>query len=234
VAVAVPALGKWNTEVPLLRRPIVVCVLLAVLLVSALAWRHYATSGQQPEPAEPTIDKRPVVFAQRTFDPANPSGDMPPLGEGEEAECDSNFISDANVSGRMKKIDSTNATVIVAQVRVTLQLRVTIWIPNGATQHVIEHEEGHRQISEHYYQSADNVAAEIAAPYIGQQIAISGADLNGEFRKALLQLGKNITAEYNDKLNPGPAQQRYDDLTDHSRNDRDVKDAAAQAIKEAM
>lgn len=217
-----------------MHRPIVVCVLLAGLLVGALAWRHYATSGQQPESAKPTIDKLPVVFAQRTFDPANPPAEMPPLGEGEEAECDSDFISDANVSGRMQKIDSSNATVIVAQVRVTLQLRVTIWIPNGATPHVIEHEEGHRQISEHYYRSADKVAAEIASRYIGQRIAVSGADINAEFRKALLQLSKNITAEYNDQLNPGPAQQRYDDLTDHSRNDRDAKDAAAAAIKEAM
>jgi hypothetical protein len=159
---------------------------------------------------------------------------MPPLGEGEEAECDSNFISDANVSGHMQKIDATNATVIVAQVKITLQLKVTIWVPNGATQHVIEHEEGHRQISEHYYAAADKLAAEIAAPYMGRRIAISGADLNAEFRNALLQLSKDITAEYNDKLNPDPAQRRYDELTDHSRNDRDSKEAAAQAIREQM
>ena len=159
---------------------------------------------------------------------------MPPLGEGEEAECDSNFISDANVSGRMQKIDSTNATVVVAQVKVTLQLKITIWVPNGATQHVIEHEEGHRQISEHYYDSANDLATEIAAPYIGRQIAISGSDLNAEFRNALLQLSKDITAEYNRRLNPDPAQRRYDDLTDHSRNDRDSKEAVAQAIREAQ
>ena len=180
------------------------------------------------------IDKQPITFAQRSFDPANVPADMPPLGEGEEAECDSNFVSDANVSGRMQKINSTSATVTVAQVRVTLHLKITIWVPNGATQHVIEHEEGHREISEHYYRSADKLAAEIAAPYIGRQIAISGSDLNAEFRNALLQLGKDLTAAYNSKLNPDPAQQRYDDLTDHSRNDRDPKEAAAQAIQDAM
>src|SRR5262249_54109029 len=114
------------------------------------------------------------------------------------------------------------------------QLKITIWVPNGATQHVVEHEEGHRQISEHYYEFADKVAAEIAAPYIGQRIAISGPDLNAEFHAALLQLSKGITAEYNAKLNPGAAQRRYDDLTDHSRNDRDPKDALAQAIRESM
>jgi len=41
-------------------------------------------------------------------------------------------------------------------------------------------------------------------------------------------------AEYNERLNPGPAQQRYDDLTDHSRNDRNAKEAAALAIREAQ
>ena len=55
-----------------------------------------------------------------------------------------------------------------------------------------------------------------------------------EFRQALLQLSKDIMAEYNERLNPGLAQQRYDDLTDHSRNDRNAKEAAAQAIREAQ
>ena len=216
-----------------LRSPIAVCLLVAALLLAGIAWHRHST-GPPPEPAKPVIVKQPVTFAQRSFDPVNPPADMPTLGDGEEAECDSNFISDANVSGHMQRIDTTNATVTVTQVKVTLQLKVTIWVPNGATQHVIEHEEGHRQISEHYYQFADKLAAEVTAPYIGRQVAISGPDLNAEFRNSLLRLSKEITAEYNNKLNPDRAQQRYDDLTDHSRNDRDSKEAAAQAIQEAM
>jgi hypothetical protein len=216
-----------------LRSPITACLLVAASLLAGFAW-HYSTSSLPPEPARPIIDKQPGSFSQRSFDPANPPSDMPPLGQGEEAECDSNFISDASVSGHMQKIDSTNATVTVAQVKITLQLKITIWVPNGATLHVVEHEEGHRQISEHYYDSANKLAAEVAAPYIGRQIAISGSDLNAEFRNALLQLGKDITAEYNSKLNPDLAQQRYDDLTDHSRNDRNSKEAAAQALHETQ
>jgi hypothetical protein len=216
-----------------LRQPwLLLCAFLFALLATWLTWRAVSSSANAPEPAKLFVDKQPVVFAQQIFDPANPPPDMPPLREGEQAECDSNFISDANVSGRMKKIDSTNATVTVAQVKVTLQLKITIWVPDDATQHVIEHEEGHRQISEHYYVSADKLAAEIAAPYMGRQIAISGSDLDAEFRNALLQLSKEITAEFSNKLNPDPAQQRFDDLTDHSRNARDSKEAAAQAIRE--
>jgi hypothetical protein len=217
-----------------LRRLWLVFGFLIAVVAGWFAWRAVSSTAGAPQAAaKPITDKQPVAFAQRSFDPANPPSDMPPLGEGEEAECDSNFISDANVSGRMQKIDSTNATVTITQVKVTLQLKVTIWVPDGATQHVVDHEEGHRQISEHYYQFADKLVADIAAPYIGRRIAISGSDLNAEFRNALLQLSKDITAEYNNKLNPDPTQRRYDDLTDHSRNERDSKEAAAQAIKEA-
>jgi hypothetical protein len=215
------------------RRLIVAVVLLAVLFFLGSAWRKQSLSSHV-ESALPVIEKRVPVFAQRSFDPANPPADMPPLGQGEEAECDSNLVSDANVGGRIRKIDASNATVTITQVRVILELKVTIWVPNNATQHVIEHEEGHREISEHYYHLANKVAAEIAAPYIGRKIAISGSDLMAEFHQALLQLSKEITAEYNEKLNPGPAQQRYDDLTDHSRNDLNAREAAAQAIREAQ
>lgn len=217
-----------------MRQPWLLLAFLISVLAGWLAWRAVSSSANRPEPPKTFIDKQPATFAERSFDPANPPSDMPPLGEGEEAECDSHFISDANVSGRVRKIDSRNATVTVAQVRVSLQLEITIWVPNGAARRVVEHEEGHRRISEHYYASADQLAAEIAASYSGRQIAISGSDLDAECRNALLQLSKEITDEYNRRLNPDPAQQRFDDLTDHSRNDRDSKDAAAQAIQEAM
>jgi hypothetical protein len=228
-------LRKWNWSIFPLRKLWLVCAFVIAVVAGWFAWRSFSSADRALQAAaKPVIDKQAIIFAQRSFDPANPPSDMPPLGEGEEAECESNFISDANVSGRMQKIDSNNATVTVTHVKVTLQLKITIWVPNSATQHVVEHEEGHRQISEHYYQFADNIAAEIAAPYLGRQIAIAGSDLNAEFRKTLVQLSKDITAEYNDKLNPDPVQRRYDDLTDHSRNDRDSKETAAQAIKDAM
>jgi len=217
-----------------LRSPVTLGLLVVAAVFAGFVWRHRSTPDQPHLPARPVIEKQPVVFAQRFFDPATPPSEMPRLGEGEEAECDSNFLSDASVSGRMQKLDKSSATVTISQVRVTLELKITIWVPNGATQHVVEHEEGHRQISEHYYRFADRVAAEIGAPYIGRQIAIRGADLDAELERTLRGLSKAITEEYNSKLSPGPAQQRYDELTDHSRNDRDSKEAAAQALKEAM
>jgi hypothetical protein len=182
----------------------------------------------------PTINKRPVAFANRTFDPAAPPADMPPLPPGESAECDSNFLSNASVGGRTRQTDATHATVTITQIKVTLQLNITIWVPAGVTQHVIEHEEGHRQISEYYYQTADKLAERIAATYMGKQVEITGTDLGAEFRRTLQQMANDIADEYAKELDPEPAQLLYDSITDHSRNEVVVKDAVAHALKNIM
>jgi hypothetical protein len=114
---------------------------------------------------------------------------------------------------------------------VTLQLNINIWVPTGVTQLVTEHEEGHRQISEYYYQTADKLAERIATKYMGKRVEINGTDLSTESSKMLQQMATDITGEYNKELNPGPTQLLYDDITDHGRNNAVVKDAVAHAIK---
>lgn len=216
---------------------------LAILLIAVvlLGWdrgwfrsRAASSTAETASSSALVINKEAPEVVQHSFDPATPPANMPPLGEGEEAECDSNFVSNASVAGELKKLDSANATVTVTSVKVTLQLRINIWVPVGASQHVVEHEQGHRQISEHYYEDADKVARDIAQGYLGRVISITGGDLDAQFAKTLRQLSAKITADYNDKLTPGPAQQRYDDLTDHSRNGVAASDAVAQALHDTQ
>jgi hypothetical protein len=170
------------------------------------------------------------MIASHTFDPTAPPADMPPLSNGEIAACDTNFVSNANVRGETRRADETHGTLTITQVNVVLQLHVNIWVPMEASQQVIEHEDGHRQISEHYYETADKIAQRIAAGYIGKQVEISGADLRAEASKVLEQTAAEVTADYNKQLNPGPTQLLYDSITDHGRNDTAVKDAVAHAI----
>jgi hypothetical protein len=208
-----------------------ICLLLGALV---FGWFRGHVSSPQPPPSEPsipTINKQPVNFAKRTFDPANPPAGMPPLTRGEEAECDSDFLSKASVSGQTRQTDATHATLTVTQVKVTLQLNITVWVPAEATQHVLDHEEGHRQISEYYYQTADKLAERIATTYIGKQVDIAGPNLDAESNKLLQQMATEITDEYNRVLNPGPTQQLYDTITDHSRNGVVASDAVSHAIK---
>ena len=156
---------------------------------------------------------------------------MPPLAYGEYGECDSHFLSNASVGGETRQTDATHAIVTVTRVKVTLQLNITIWLPAQSSQHVIEHEDGHRQISEYYYQTADKVAERIAAAYMGKQIDIAGADQAAESNKALQEIATEITDEYNKELNPEPTQLLYDSITNHGVNDVVSKDAAASAIR---
>ncbi len=201
--------------------------------MAALSWREVSSRRQLREVVRPTISKQPINFAQRTFDPANPPSDMPPLHPGENAQCDSDFISDAKVGGRTWRTDATHATLTISQISVTLKLNLTIWVPPDASPHVIDHEQGHRQISEAYYQTADQIAERIAAGYMGKQIEINGADLDAESNKALQGMAAEITAEYNRELNTEPTQLLYDNITDHSRNGVVADDAVAHALKNA-
>jgi hypothetical protein len=227
--------GKWNAEAVLPSRGLIVlCLLLGVLIFGWLTWRGLSSRRQLREPPVPTIDKQPVALANRTFDPAIPPTDMPPLAPGESAECDSEFLSNASVRGESRQTDATHATLAITQITVTLQLKINIWVPTGVTQHVIEHEEGHRQVSEYYYQTADKLAERIAATYMGRQVEIAGTNLGAESGKMLQQIATEITDEYNKELNPGPTQLLYDAITDHGRNEVVVKDAVAHAIKNVM
>jgi hypothetical protein len=210
---------------------IVVCVLLGVLAVCWVAGRKFSSRQEVVEAPKVTIQKQPVAFANHTFDPGAPPADMPPLAAQETAECDSSFRSSASVRGQFRRMDATRATVIVTQVKVTLQLNVNIWVPLGASQQVIDHEQGHRQISEYYYQGADKLAERIAAAYMAKQVEISGTDLDAESSKMLQQIAAEITDEYNKELNPETTQLFYDAITDHGRNGTVAKDAVDHALK---
>ena len=206
--------------------------LLGVLFIVAAALWHFSSKKPDAVTSSPRIVKQVATITRHTFDPAAQPADMPPLVAPETAECDTDFISNASVSGRSKKVDSTHAEVTVSGVKVTLELKINIWVPEGATQQVIEHEEGHEQISEHYYSEADKVAERVAAERIGETVSVSGSDLDAEINAALRKIGAEITAEYNRRLNPNVAQQRYDDITDHSRYDISANEAVARVLKD--
>jgi hypothetical protein len=216
-----------------LRRILFVCLSLGLLILGWLNWRDVSSRRQLRTTALPVVIKQPVRLTNRTFDPASPPPDMPPLNPGENAECGSDFISNADLSGQTRQADATHGTVTVTGIKVELQLNITIWVPAGVTERVIDHEEGHRQISEYYYRTADELAERIAENYIGKEVEIAGTDLNAESTKALQQMAAEITHEYNRELNPEPTQLLYDTITDHSRNGVDAQEAVDHALKNA-
>jgi hypothetical protein len=215
-----------------LRGFLALCVLAGLLIIGWFVWRG---SSQRP-PANATavtVDKQPVAFAKREFSPSAPPAEMPPLSPGETAVCDSDYLSSAIVDGETQPSDATHATLTITKVKIMLQLKINIWLPIDAPQHLVEHEEGHREISEYYYQTADQLAERIAATYVGRRVEVTGSDLGAESSKMLQQMAHEITQEYSKELNPDPTQLLYDDITDHSRNGVVAKDAVDHAIKNA-
>ena len=214
-------------------RFVAVSELLPVVVLFTLSWLAISCNHPAKQTSAVTVTKQPFNFAIHTFDPLYPPPDMPPLNEGDNAVCDSNFLSNASVSGETRQTDGTHANVTITHINMNLQLNLAIWLPHNATPHVTEHEEGHRQISEYYYQTADKLAEQIAKLYIGKQVEISGADLQDESNNFLQQTAAAIAADYSRELNPGPTQLLFDSITDHSRNQVNVNDAVAHAIANA-
>jgi hypothetical protein len=186
----------------------------------------------QAEQPQVEIVKMPAQVGTRYFDPKRPPRDRPPLTGPEEAVCAGDFLSDASVGAQAMQTDATHAKATITQIKVTLQLDMTIWLPNNPQKWTVEHEDGHRQISEYYYRNAEVIARRIAEPYLGKTIEISGRDLRKALSEAIGKIAEEITNEYNRQMPVETTQDRYDTITEHSRKDIPVPDAVAQALKE--
>jgi len=152
---------------------------------------------------------------------------------GEAAVCDADFIARSSVRGQQRRTDATHAMLTITQVLMTLQLQTNVWLPVETPQTIADHEQGHREIAEYYYQAADKLAERIAASYIGKRVEVTGADLDVASSQKLLEIATEITNEYTKEINNNSTQLLYDDITDHSRNGVIAKDAVEHAIKNA-
>jgi hypothetical protein len=179
------------------------------------------------------ITKLSAQYMPHTFDPAAPPPNMPPLHSGEAAVCDSDFIARSSVRGQPRRTDSTHAMLTITNVMMTLQLQTNVWVPLDAPQTIADHEEGHREIADYTYQSAEQLAQRIAAAYIGKRVEVSGDDLDAASSQKLLEIATEITNAYTTQIDNNSTQLLYDNITDHSRNGVIAKDAVEHAIKNA-
>jgi hypothetical protein len=212
-----------------------IILFLTIVSASLYACRGTPDASAPPSPAKDSIQitKLPAAYASHKFDPAAPPPNMPPLHPGEAAVCDADFIARSSVRAQPRRTDSTHAMLTVTNVLITLQLETNIWVPADAPQTIVDHEEGHREIAEYYYQTADKLAERIAASYIGKRVDVTGPDLDVALNQKLLEIATEINDAYTKQINSNSTQLLYDDITDHSRNGTIAKDAVDHAIKNA-
>jgi hypothetical protein len=203
-----------------------------IAVVLGLAAQALA-QGVEINRAEPQVDRH-------RFDPRNPPAQMPALEKDEAAVTKSIFgIESAfsvEVVSEEKRGGKTVAKVKVQGVTVNLSLKIEIWNPNDAPKTIVDHEEGHRKLSEHFYQDAQKVADRLAQGYIGKVYSAEGANGDAASRAAIEKALNELSQKYmgETQVPSAKANEIFDEITRHGRNQRiTVEKAMGQAIERA-
>jgi len=212
-------------------------IVLLVLMSMSMSVSGVLAQGKS-EKSPVKVDKSPVTVVTKYFDPKRPPADMPKLKANEAAVCVSNFSINAGAGGEVTD-QTDSATGIRATVkleRITLQIgcEIVIWLPKKAPQKMVEHEDGHRQITERFYATADQVALKLARPWIDRQVVGTDQDVNSASRRAIESAVQQITAQYMSAVHgeSTKVQEAYDRITVHGTNKLTAKQGMEKSFDE--
>lgn len=179
-----------------------------------------------------TVKKNPPKITRQSFDPKHPSPKMPKLTPPESGVCHFEFVADAGLETFVDQINPTTVEVEIDAVDFVLDLQIDIWAMNGAPKKLLAHEEGHRQIAEHYYRDADKIAQRLGKQFIGKKAQGTGpnkqAATDAATHKLLSELNLAYMAET--RVRCSACQKRYDKITNHSL----IPIPEDEAIKQAL
>lgn len=200
-----------------------------------------ADEGSVRSPARGTavqINKKPAQVAQRTFDPKRPPSDMPPLGPNEAAVTHSAYGVGAQVQVVVLNEDKSPGEVVsemrIEAVKVDTTLAITLWLPKNASKALIAHEEGHRRISEMFYEEAESIAREVSQPYVGRTIRATARSAEAAREAAMTKAIGEINGAYmaRTQIPSSRVNELFDRITDHGRNGRVSVDQGIQRAVE--
>ena len=135
-----------------------------VLIGSLLAW---VLAVATPAAGQVTVQVEPVNVVRRTFDPKHPPPDMPRLTRHEVGLCAYSFGCRTEIAARR---DKKNESPRITRIRLNVRLEITLWTPDPGSPKIRAHEEGHREICEIYYHSAESIGREVAGRFIGTKL----------------------------------------------------------------
>ena len=193
------------------------------------------------------VQKVPPAVARKTFDRRDPPPEMPPLGPRADAVTHFRFGCSTNASYEVtsRRRDTRRgaggaggctATARINDLTVRLELEITIWLPRGARQKLIDHEEGHRVIAERVYETAERAAREEARKWVGRSVTGRADDCAAAADAAVREANHKFCEAYLEATSgwSGRVGDLYDQITDHGRRDRpDVDEAIELAFARA-
>ena len=117
---------------------------------------------------------------------------------------------------------------------ISVHLDITVWTPANASPALVAHEETHREICEAYYEHVEAVARRLAEAVVGRKLTVPSANRESATDQAVRavqkELIKNFLAQTAERCTD--AQERFDLITDHSRNPIANADAKERALAE--
>lgn len=188
------------------------------------------TASAQPSAVRVTREE-PVIL-RTEFDPRRPPPDMPPLTPPESGVCKTTFELDASVTYAAEPLSQTTARIYVDELDIITRLRFDIFTVAGGPAKLRAHEEGHREIGEHYYEGAANIAEEIGRRLIGATFEGRGADFDAAQRDGFGKVVEEIERAYMARVRipSAAANEHFDEITRHGLDPIDEGEAIALAI----
>ncbi len=187
-----------------------------------------------------SVHKSDPLIQRHAYDKDN----RPPEEVGKHPSVEANTHWDyriiPEVTVERKKLEPNmqgfQATVLVKRVVVELALPIEMWVPEGVSERVLAHEEGHIRICKHFYSDAENVARECANSTIGHTYEGVGKDENEAIQRAIeLATGELCTCYQRKIIEPtNRASATYDRLTSHGQNSTPIGEAVGKAIDSAF
>ncbi len=133
---------------------------------------------------------------------------------------------------RERVSDGEEVVIKITKINIKLNLEVTMWLPEKASEDVIAHERGHAAICLDAYKSAETYAKAAADAFIGKEIRARGSDYETTLKRALTDVKQEIVRNYNEEtvVRANFTAGLYDKITvtDHAAAKVDQKVADAE------
>lgn len=150
-----------------------------------------------------SVTKAPPQIKTQIFD----KGMRPPEANNEKHnDCanthwDYGFVPQPffTVVSRKRVVEGEQVALKITKFKIGLSLEVTMWVPEHASQDVIEHEKGHAAICLDNYKHAETLADEVAQPFLNKEIVAVGPDFRKTVKQILMQVNQDMARRYREE-----------------------------------